>query len=495
MLKKLYASYLKHYSEEDYIIRQKAIVLLTVYIAVFFLFLVIIAVNFQELIFDIWIFIPLVAGIATVLVMIFIMYHGYFSIAAHFTVILAMAGGWLTMFLEKGDLVRRTDTIAVVMGLLAVITIAVTRHRWQIVLYFLINIAILFLFGWFIHTSLEVDTQLTIEFLGDTVAGMSIFAVFSYQFFSINTKALQRAKTEIEKNNELNRTLEKKVEERTSELQGAMEEIEAINDYLTESNKSLQNAQRIMQRDMDMAVNVQRKFFPDRAPSVREWEVAFYFKPMSGVSGDFFDFYVDEDMLSGVAIFDVSGHGIASGLITMIAKSILFRNFHNNGHEPLNKMLEKANKEIIEEIGKTDNFISGILLKLNEDIVEYSNAGHTDLILRKGSKQQAVKVLPEDGEEYKGFYMGVELMDQPFPLHRFKVEKNDTLLLFTDCLIEGKNSQNIEFGLENVLRTFTASEGDNSAQEQLYEIIQAFNNFTNNQYNDDLTAIVLRRLV
>jgi sigma-B regulation protein RsbU (phosphoserine phosphatase) len=51
---------------------------------------------------------------------------------------------------------------------------------------------------------------------------------------------------------------------------------------------------------------------------------------MSGISGDLYDFYLDDDTLSGISLFDVSGHGIASGLITMLAKSILFRTYNSN---------------------------------------------------------------------------------------------------------------------------------------------------------------------
>jgi len=495
MLDKFYAKYLKNYDVDNYIIRQKVKVLFVVYGAVFIFLTGNALVNFQQLLVDRWVMIPLVMGMVIPLVMVGIMYRGYFFIAAHTTVFLAMAGGWLTMFFEEGDLVRRIDTIAVLMGLLAVITIAVTRHRWQVAFYFLLNLILLFIFGWFLRTQLNIDMELTVEFMGDAVAGMAIFAVLSYQFFSINTEALSRAKEEIVKNQELNRTLEDIVKDRTRELESAMEEIEAINDYLTETNSDLLSAQRIMQRDMDMAVNVQRKFFPDTAPNVREWEVAFYFRPMAGVSGDLYDFYISDDVLGGVAIFDVSGHGIASGLITMIAKSILFRTFYNMDDAPLNDILEKANKEIIEEIGNTDNFLSGILLKLKENIVEYSNAGHTDLVLRRADNSRAEVVSPANGDDYKGYYMGVEMMDQPFPLHSFEIEKNDSLLLFTDCLLEGKNSKDEEFGLGNILRAFTAAGSDLTAQEQLYELMQAFNGFTGSQYNDDLTAIILKRLV
>jgi sigma-B regulation protein RsbU (phosphoserine phosphatase) len=78
---------------------------------------------------------------------------------------------------------------------------------------------------------------------------------------------------------------------------------------------------------MDMASNVQATLFPPTPPEVNGWDIAFVFRPMAGVSGDMYDFYTEGDTLNGVALFDVSGHGIASGLITMIARTVFQRNF------------------------------------------------------------------------------------------------------------------------------------------------------------------------
>ena len=66
---------------------------------------------------------------------------------------------------------------------------------------------------------------------------------------------------------------------------------------------------------------------PKTAPKNDAWDIAFEFIPMSGVSGDLYDFYVSEGEITGLTLCDVSGHGIASGLVTMIARSVFFRNF------------------------------------------------------------------------------------------------------------------------------------------------------------------------
>jgi hypothetical protein len=55
---------------------------------------------------------------------------------------------------------------------------------------------------------------------------------------------------------ELNIGLGKKVAERTEELQSAMEELEAMNERLIDTNRSLEETQKIAAMDMNMAINV-----------------------------------------------------------------------------------------------------------------------------------------------------------------------------------------------------------------------------------------------
>lgn len=114
---------------------------------------------------------------------------------------------------------------------------------------------------------------------------------------------------------EINKNLENKVKQRTSSLQEALEKIE--------------KAQLETEEELELASNIQKSYLPNKIPEFKNWDLAYYFRPMSSVSGDFYDFYHDQKELWGFGLFDVSGHGISSGLITMIAKSIIFRHFKN----------------------------------------------------------------------------------------------------------------------------------------------------------------------
>jgi len=158
--------------------------------------------------------------------------------------------------------------------------------------------------------------------------GQDLFLVkYSFVFFIMGVATMQAGKvlTIYASLEDLNAGLEHTVIERTSALAGATAERKRLNAKILESNRELQSAIEESGRDMSMAVSVQKGFFPAVAPKVAGWDIALIFEPAAGVSGDLYDFYTNGDELNGVLVGDVSGMGIASGLITLLARSIFFR--------------------------------------------------------------------------------------------------------------------------------------------------------------------------
>lgn len=294
---------------------------------------------------------------------------------------------------------------------------------------------------------------------------------------------------------DVNLHLEEKISERTEELQTANEELEAMNETLIMTNRSLEDARNIARIDMDMAVHIQSSVYPKTAPRTDEWDAAFAFRPLTGVSGDVFDFYLHDGALKGILMMDVSGHGIASGLLAMIARSVMLRNFTTNYDETLSSIIEKSSRDLIEEIGETDKYITGILLRLNNDTVEYVNAAHPDIFM-KDSRTGEVTPVHHRGEEFKGVLLGIKEMTSEYATVQFRMKKNDTILLYTDCLIESKNSLGQNHHDEEYLRHSFASAPDSSAADILNHLLENYNSFMGDAVpTDDLTAIVLKRLV
>lgn len=300
---------------------------------------------------------------------------------------------------------------------------------------------------------------------------------------------------------ELNTNLEKRVLERTEELSRAKDEIEqakdevdTINEELTRVNHSLRMAEYMHERDVEIAVNVQKAFLPQSVPYNETYDVAFVYTPMSGISGDFYDFYQTGSMLEGVGIFDVSGHGIASGLLTLIAKSIIYGNFINMKQEKLNRVFDSINKKLIKEIGHIDNYITGILMRFSGDYVEYVNSGHPDLIYRSAKTRRVGKVFDKDGVSISGPFMGTKELEGPYKSLAIKINKGDCLLLYTDCFQETENIEGRSYEDVGIMESLKNAP-DGSAQSILDYILNDYYNFAGRKkdFKDDLTAILIKR--
>ena len=298
----------------------------------------------------------------------------------------------------------------------------------------------------------------------------------------------------------LNITLEQKVEDRTKklkmakdEVEAAMEELEAMNDNLLKINTDLENAHRTMTRDMKMAVQVQTSFFPKGIPENDTWDVDFVFLPMAGVSGDLYDFFIKKNKVLGVGLFDVSGHGIASGLLTLLARSVVFHRFMNKNDKKLNRVIEEINKNLITEIGNLDNYITGILLNFHDDYIEYVNAGHPDIIIKR-AQSGIVKTIEPKHREFKGHFLGIQSMETPFNVLNVKIQKDDVMILYTDCLNENLNKDREPFGYDRIMESIKEMPNSATAHEVLAHLMDRFYSFiAGAPISDDLTIIVIKR--
>ena len=323
----------------------------------------------------------------------------------------------------------------------------------------------------------------------------SVFKVYDFPYISsigwqlviisllfIMARRFVNSKLEVEY---LNRNLEKEVSDRTRELSES-------NEQLSLTNTELSDAKKRMDRDMQLAVYVQRSFYQRSAPDFSDWEIAYHFNPMAGVSGDLYDFFYKHDTLHGVGLFDVSGHGIASGLVTMLAKTVIDRKFYEGLEKPLPHVMEEINRQICEEKGDVENYLTGVLLRMNGNRVEYLSAGHPKAFFRSGATGRTVPIEIAGKDDGSGGLIGIPMLEPTYSAIGFSMKSGDSVVLYTDCLSESKNRAGKEFGYDGITGAFSKSSG--SAGEQLDFILSEFSKFTSGvPANDDLTIIVIRK--
>lgn len=264
-----------------------------------------------------------------------------------------------------------------------------------------------------------------------------------------------------------------------------------LNNELKAKNTEMLKSQIQGTYELELASHVQAGFFLQKPPETEGWDIAFILKPAHGVSGDFLDIYTSEKQLKGLSVFDVSGHGISSGLVTMIAKPILYRLFTSMADCTLGEVARQARETIEGEISNIDNFITGVLLRFEERTVQYVNAGHPNILLKKGSSGVVKEAAPNT--EFRGLPIGMDFTQAPFNTVQFEMEPGDILMIFTDGIIDGFNSDKKPYGMEHLRDAFRNAPSGTS-QEILDFIINDFYAFTDQCFiNDDFTVIILKK--
>ncbi len=318
-----------------------------------------------------------------------------------------------------------------------------------------------------------------------TMSTMPFFTIYGWQasitaFLLILAERYTQARRQAEF---LSEKLEIEVNQRTKEL--------------AEANKKLEVEHNQTVRDIDLATHVQRSFYPQEVSVKNGWEIAVYFKPLSGVSGDLYDFYIFDEKLSGLGLFDVSGHGIAAGLVTMLAKNIIFNTYRDNLKSHMNDVMVKINDNIIRAKGSIENYLTGAMIRMNdiagqEGMLELVNAGNPPPLLHRTGTDSAIALVPERSKLQCGM-IGIAGLDVHFQTVEFGMNENDSLLFYTDGITEAQNLSGQDYGLNRLKYSFSHAESG-SAEKKLASVLRDFMIFVDDApLKDDVTIIVLKR--
>ena len=335
-------------------------------------------------------------------------------------------------------------------------------------------------------TPVLISVLITVIIILTRDKNYSLFIVMGWQFtiFVFLAMLIAFFVSQCNKVDFLNANLEKLVQNRTEELSRA-------NNSLEETNSHLKYEVERADKEIELASFVQQSFFNIQMPDFKNYEVAYYNRPMAGVSGDLYDFYFTKDTLEGFGLFDVSGHGISSGLVTMLVKNIINDEFTKGKKLSINEILYIINDRIIAQKGNVENYLTGILARIKGNDIEFVNAGHPNAIHFK-AKENKLELITRGSTNETGV-IGIPDFPVNFESVTVPVEKGDMFLLYTDGIVETMNRNRDEFGLERLKRTFLKN-SDLSIKDQVENIVDEARTFANRaKITDDITLMIIKK--
>jgi sigma-B regulation protein RsbU (phosphoserine phosphatase) len=178
----------------------------------------------------------------------------------------------------------------------------------------------------------------------------------------------------------------------------------------------------------------------------------------------------------------------------MIAKSIVFRCFNGMRDMPLNRVMENINAELIAEIDNVDNYLTGMLVRINDDSVDYVNAAHPNMLHRSSSGRGCGAVGAVEGY-LNGRFLGISSLAGSYDLCSCPVSRGDLLLMYTDCLVESVNGKNERYGMQRLAAMLEGADTGEPCRKILSSITDNFYRYVGtDSLVDDLTVILMKKI-
>lgn len=242
--------------------------------------------------------------------------------------------------------------------------------------------------------------------------------------------------------------------------------------------------QDALQRDLDLAWQVQASLLPKQNLNFAGWQTHFRYLPAGPVSGDYCDM-VTHEARGGWLYFltgDVSGKGIAAAYL-MAHLSAAVRRLLDQPI-PVDRLMESVNRHLNERAPES-HFVTLIAGRAHRTgRVEICNAGHCQPIVLRRDESFAVMSA--------GLPVGV-LESADAQVNVLQVEPGDTLLLYTDGVIEASDAAGRQFGAPTLQQVAFANRHHLPGPLVASCLDQVRRFLADGRQQDDITMVAMRR--
>ncbi len=261
------------------------------------------------------------------------------------------------------------------------------------------------------------------------------------------------------------------------------------NAHLTESIRKEVAQRERLDRELEIARDVQQRLFPQKLPKVNGLDFSGYCRPAQGVGGDYYDFIHLATGSLGIAVGDVSGKGIAAALM-MASLQASLRGQTIKPCDTLSEMIHHINGLVYE--ASADSRYATFFYAQYDPLsrrLRYVNAGHNPPILRRKKGDDFEFLRLEEGGTVIGLFP-----DYPYKEAEIELQSGDILVAFTDGISEALNHQEEEFDETRLLAAMRNCPARSAANisSHILEQVDAFT--AGADQHDDMTIVVVRLL-
>lgn len=273
------------------------------------------------------------------------------------------------------------------------------------------------------------------------------------------------------------------LQKRTTDLDRANAEIQLLNQQLTAENLRLNTEVEVTRRLQKMLLPTLQEL-----DSINGLEIAGYMEPAEEVGGDYYDVINHGDRVK-IGIGDVTGHGLESGVLTIMVQTAVRTLLESNETDP-KKFLDVLNRTIYNNVNRmnSDKNLTLSLLDYEEGVVKLSGQHEQTIIVRNGGNVELIDTID------LGFPIGLDMDIAKFVAEsRIQLNPGDSVVLYTDGITEAEDINGVQYGLETLCEVLRYSWQKSAKEIRQTVIDNLWQHIGSQKLYDDITLLVIKQ--
>lgn len=231
---------------------------------------------------------------------------------------------------------------------------------------------------------------------------------------------------------------------------------------LQEMTEQLRIKNTEYESDLSIAAELQEALINYRYPSFpaltspeqSRLQFCHRYQPSSLVGGDFFEVLAVSDQQAGILFGDVVGHGVQSALVMGMIRALVAPHILE-ASDPA-KFLYRLNTNLLSTLKRANRDLYATasygIINTTTGVCQLANAGQTTPIWIRKNQGECLQIPKFQSRGPLGLF-NVDV----FPSTIIELQPEDSLIFFTDGLMDVNNAQGHEFGKESILRITQAN--------------------------------------
>ncbi len=253
-----------------------------------------------------------------------------------------------------------------------------------------------------------------------------------------------------------------------------------------------------LEREMNIARDIQKEFLPAQLPDVPGWEIASYFEAAKEVAGDFYDAFTLPDGTLTFLVADVCGKGIGAALFMTLFRSLIHAASISDQFSPGQEQKSLSPAERLQHvISLTNNYVAetheesnmfatvfiGILDPVSGKLSYINGGNEPPLIVGKNGKVHTT--LTRTGPAIGA------IAQAKFTVKETTLTSDDLLVAFTDGIPDTQNIDGEFFGNERLRELLMSHSRPTKLLNEIELDLEQF--IGEAEQFDDITLLAIKR--